>query len=56
MQEFIAGILIGVFGFAGILATAPSYHKKATEALEICEASLPRDRHCIIIAIPATKE
>ena len=56
MQEFIAGILVGVFGFAALLVTAPSYHKKATDALEICEASLPRDQHCTIIALPVSKE
>ena len=56
MENFLIGMFVGVFGFAGLLATMPSYHKKAVEAIKACEASLPRDEHCTIIALPVSKD
>ena len=56
MQGFIIGIFLGAWLFAGMLIVFPSYHRKATTAIEACEATLPRDQHCTIIAIPVSKD
>jgi hypothetical protein len=58
MSEDWAAFWIGVIAgclLLGILLTfVPGPFKHATEAIEQCEKSLPRDQHCKVIAVPQT--
>jgi len=57
MDKFFAGCVVGVVVFMVLLATLPgSIVKQANEALHECEKSLPRDQHCVVVALPASKD
>ena len=57
MDKFIAGIFAGIFLFIALLHTLPgSITKRANELIEECERSLPRDQHCVIMAVPVSKD
>ena len=53
-------VLLVCFGFgmlfaSALLALIPGITKEAHDAIELCEAELPRNQTCIIIAIPNEK-
>ena len=52
MSEFFAGLLCGILLVCGLISASPSYHQMAKKAKEECEKSLPRDRVCVVIAVP----
>ena len=57
MKEFLAGILVGIIIAAALSELGPtSYYNVVTNAKESCEKSLPRDEHCVIVAIPVSKD
>ncbi len=59
MDKFLFGICVGIVIMIALLENMPgSLVKKANEAIQECEKSLPRDQHCKItaIAIPVPKE
>ena len=55
MYGYAIGTLIGFFLAVMAVTTSPTYsdmkHKK-----EECEKSLPRDQHCVIMAVPVSKD
>lgn len=46
------GVLVGMVLTGVILANTPSYHARAKQATEECQATLPRDQYCKIVAVP----
>ena len=56
MGEFIGGILIGMFICFGVATMSGSKIDDYDKAKDACEKSLPRDQHCVIIAIPVSKD
>ncbi len=51
MGEILAGCLAGAIAMALLLGNfgiVPKYH----EAINICEAELPRNQQCVITAVP----
>ena len=61
MKEDIVGFiefLVGgiVIAFWLFMALVPDLFTQATDALEQCERTLPRDQKCVIIAIPKDKK
>jgi hypothetical protein len=56
MDKFIFGVVFGALGLVTLLESVNSYHKQASKAIQACEASLPRDQHCTIIALPVSKD
>ena len=49
--SFWAGLLVGMLGMFLFLIIAPSYCKSGRDAVHKCEAELPRNKHCEIIAV-----
>jgi len=57
LQIFLGGVVIGVVSFAGLLELIPtSGHSQYTKAIQECEATLPRDRHCHVVGVPNETE
>lgn len=53
---FILGICVGLIIFAMSLIFIPgTTFQQGLSAIENCEKTLPRDQHCIIMAIPVEK-
>jgi len=50
---FLGGIVITVWL---LIALLPHSFTQATDALEQCERTLPRDQKCVIIAVPEDKK
>jgi hypothetical protein len=55
--SFMVGILIGI-SFIGLYTgiTYDPTHGVVNKAMADCEASLPRNQHCYIIAVPPDKD
>lgn len=52
-MKFLTGGVLGVVAFALFISFVPgSFHKMAKDELEKCEATLPRNQTCEIIAVP----
>ena len=50
---FVIGIILGWISLGIFIVFAPaSLFGDAKQAIEQCEASLPRDRHCKLTALP----
>ena len=57
MSELVAGIFIGALSIVVILSQIPdSKMNRINETIKSCEASLPRDQHCVIVALPVSKD
>jgi hypothetical protein len=52
---FIGGLFAGIFIVVALQSASDTSYKNIVEnAIKKCEKSLPRDQHCIIIAVPPT--
>jgi hypothetical protein len=51
------GGLMTLLILMAVIDLSPKSHKNIVEtALKECEKSLPRDQHCVIVALPVSKE
>jgi len=55
MMNFFIGLIIGIV-LISIIFNNFGYGLTMHQAIEKCEASLPRTEHCIITAIPESKQ
>lgn len=49
---FIAGILLTMIGFMLITVAGVGLLADAREQIAICQESLPRNEHCVLVAVP----
>lgn len=49
---FIAGILLTMIGFMLVTSAGVGLLADAREQIELCEKSLPRTDHCVLVAVP----
>jgi hypothetical protein len=57
LQIFLCGVVIGVVSLVGLLKLIPtSGHSQYAKAIQECEATLPRDRHCLVVGVPNETE
>jgi len=51
------GALIALIALAAIIDLSPTSHKNIVEhAIKECEKDLPRSQHCVIVALPISKD
>jgi hypothetical protein len=56
MQREVFGFIIGVM-FTGWLNASPWSDSTAyKKAIEECEKTLPRNEHCVVVAVPISKD
>ena len=57
LGTLFAGGMIAVFIIVALIDTSPKSYKNIVEnAIKECEKSLPRDQHCVIVALPVSKD
>jgi hypothetical protein len=56
MFTFFSGTFFGICLVAIAVQFLPNPKHNTKLAIESCEASLPRDQHCVVIAIPVSKD
>ena len=48
----LLGWLAALFAVWVAMSITDNAYSRAVSAIEKCEASLPRDKHCVVIAVP----
>lgn len=57
LAAFVSGFLLAVAAVGLAMSYAPSsLFKQAVESIAACEATLPRDQHCIVTAVVAASK
>lgn len=56
MNRFFIGLILGIMVCACVVGLTKNPTKHYNELLENCEKRLPRDQHCVIIAVPANTD
>jgi hypothetical protein len=56
MDKFLVGCFVGMLMFAATLKNVDGLVTQASDAKKECEKSLPRDQHCVIVALPVSKD
>lgn len=56
MSEFVSGVVFGALLIIGLSVMPGSNVSEYNIAKKACEKHLPRDEHCVIIALPVSKD